>query len=155
MLFNANHERSIGALREHLRRAPAITPELVSDVIAEARERFQSCHPAAKASVEQLILSGAWVDAIFALLELELPQWKLRRLAYDDGEWYCSLSRQRGLPAELDEMAEAVHENLPLAILSALVEARHASRTAGDARPRSVPQVRSAQGHPVCCDNFA
>jgi hypothetical protein len=154
MLIDPNHEQALGALRERLRRAPAITPELVGEVIAEACQRFQSCHPAAKARVERLIVSGAWVDAIFALLELELPQWKLRRLAHDD-EWYCSLSRQPGLPAEFDEMAEAVHENLPLAILSALVEARHVSRAAGDARPRSVPQVRPTQGHPVCCDNFA
>jgi hypothetical protein len=52
-----------------------------------------------------------------------LPQWKLRRLICEDGKWHCSFSKQLGVPAGLDEVAEADHESLPLAILSALVEA--------------------------------
>ena len=28
--------------------------------------------------------------AALALVELELPAWKLRRLIYEDGEWLCS-----------------------------------------------------------------
>ena len=28
------------------------------------------------------------------LLAFELPQWKLRRLMYEDGEWTCSLSKE-------------------------------------------------------------
>ena len=52
-------------------------------------------------------------------------------------------------------MAEASHESLSLAILSALVEARCHSLTAGEAQPKSVPQVRPTQGYAICCDNFA
>jgi hypothetical protein len=66
------------------------------------------------------------------------------------------LSKHIGLPAELDdEMAEASHESLLLAILSAFVEAGRHSLVAGEGRPRSVPQVRPAQGYAICCDNFA
>jgi hypothetical protein len=155
MPFDASHERTLGALQERLRQAPTITPELVGDVIAQARERVQSCHPDAKARIERLIVSGAWIDATFALLELELPQWKLRRLICEDGEWHCSLSRQPGLPPELDDMAEAAHEMLPLAALGALVEARRMSLAVDAARPTSVPQLRLAPGHAICCDNFA
>src|SRR5262249_55356361 len=75
-----------------------------------------------QAKVTRLIEAGAFHDAILALQELELPQWKLRRVIYDDGEWHCSFSKQLGMPAELDEMAEAVHEVLPLAMLSAFLE---------------------------------
>jgi hypothetical protein len=102
-----------------------------------------------------LIKSSAFADATLTLLELELPQWMLRRLIREDDEWHCSISKQLGLPAELDDMAEASHESLPLAILSAFVEARCHSLTAGGARPKSVPQVRPAQGYAICCDNFA
>ena len=65
---------------------------------------------------------GAWTDAALALIELELPQWRVRRLAYDDGEWYCSLSRGRELPDWLDQPVEGRHADLALAILSAFVE---------------------------------
>jgi hypothetical protein len=155
MLIDASHDRTLGALQERLRQAPTITPELVGEVVAQARERFQSCHPDAKEKVERLFVSGAWVDATLALLELELPQWRLRRLICEDGEWHCSLSRQPGLPSELDDMAEAVHGTLPLAILSALVEARRMSPAVDAARPRTVAQHRLASGHAICCDNFS
>jgi hypothetical protein len=103
----------------------------------------------------RLIESGAFADAMLALLELELPQWKLRCLIREDAEWHCSISKQLGLPAEFDEMAEANHESLPLAILSAFVEARRHSLTAGEGPPKSVPQVRPTQAYAICCDNFA
>jgi hypothetical protein len=52
-------------------------------------------------------------------------------------------------------MAEASHESLSLAILTALVEAQCHSLTAGEAQPKSVPQVRPTQAYAICCDNFA
>jgi hypothetical protein len=47
--------------------------------------------------VDQLIefaKIGAWTEAAFALIALELPLWRVRRLVYEDGEWLCSLSHQ-------------------------------------------------------------
>ena len=155
MSLNTTHEQHLRDLDEQLRSARAVTPGLMTDVIAGACLRFPAHPSATKARVTRLIESGAFCDAALALLALELPQWTLRRLVYEDGEWTCSLSRQVGLPAELDEMAEAHHESLPLAILSAFVEARHRGFTAGEARPNSVPQIRPAQGYAICCDNFA
>src|SRR5262249_62156426 len=98
---------------------------------------------------------GASPAGTLRLLGLNRPKWALPRLAREDDEWHCSFSKQLGLPAELDDMAEASHESLPLAILSALVEARRHSLTAGEAQPNSVPQVRPTQGYAICCDNFA
>ena len=57
------------------------------------------------------------------MVELELPYWTVRRLTYEDAKWYCSISRQPRLPVPLDDTANASHEVLPVAILSALVEA--------------------------------
>jgi len=155
MTFDPNHEEHLRELQEELHRAHTITPGLMADVIARACPRLQSQHRTAKARLIRLIESGACADATLALLELELPQWRLRRLIREDDEWHCSISKQLGLPAELDDMAEANHESLSLAILSALVEARCHSLTAGEARPKSVPQVRPKQGYAICCDNFA
>jgi hypothetical protein len=155
MTFDPNHENHLRELQQELHRARMITPGLMADVIAPACPRLQSQQQSAKARVTRLIVSGAFADATLALLELELPQWRLRRLIREDDEWHCSISKQLGLPPELDDMAEASHESLPLAILSAFVEARRHSLTTGEARPKSVPQVRPTQAYAICCDNFA
>jgi hypothetical protein len=104
--------------------------------------------------MERLIETGAWTDAAMALVESELPSWTLRRLVYENGEWFCSLSRQPNMPADLDDSADAAHQVLPLAILRAFVEARRRSKVATDAAPR-VPQFQQAADGVVCCDNFA
>ena len=154
MLFNPKHDDRLARLEEQLRRAEAVTSELMSDVMAVACVRFGALGSATKVKVDRLIEAGAWTDATLALLELELPQWKLRRLVYEDGEWLCSLSKQPGLPLDYDEVAEASHEILPLAILIALLQARRAA-AATMAGVNTVPQVRPASGYAVCCDNFA
>jgi hypothetical protein len=147
--------REAHLLQERVRRAQMLTPALAAEVIARACPRLQARHPTAKARLVRLIESGAFADAMLALLELELPQWKLRRLVCEDGEWHCSLSKQLGLPAELDDMAEAQHQSLPLAILGAFLEAGRHSRTASEGQPRSVPLVWLTDGYALCCDDFA
>jgi hypothetical protein len=67
--------------------------------------------------------AGGWIDAALLLIETALPHWKLRRIAYDEGEWQCALSRQRELPEWLDEAIEVSHRNLALAVLKAVVVA--------------------------------
>jgi hypothetical protein len=105
--------------------------------------------------IEQLIQAGAWTDVALVLLELELPQWQIRRIAYDAGEWHCALSRQRELPDWLDQSVETSHANLAVVILSALVDAR---RERPFSTRTSVPAVACADTQPytrLCCDNFA
>ena len=143
------------ALSDRLRDACGVTAEFLSDIISETCRRFPSTEGSAKAArVERLIQSQAWTDAALALIDLELPQWQIRRLAYDDGEWYCSLSRQRELPDWLDQSIDTRHADLALAILSAFVEAQ---RLSAPLRRPSVPAVRSDAGalyEPVLSDNF-
>ena len=154
MLLALKHGERLGGLEQQLRRAHAITPELLSDVIAQACTRFAAHGATAKAKIDRLLESGAWTDATLALLELELPHWKVRRLIYEDGEWLCSLSSQPRLPLDLDDVAESSHESLPLAILSAFLAARRAT-AASAARSTAVQQVPPVEGRAVCCDKFA
>src|SRR5713226_8997328 len=122
-----------------LRDADAVTVELMSEIISKACRRFPSQGQSGKtARVERLIQSGAWTDAALALIDLELPQWQVRRLAYDEGEWYCALSRERELPDWLDQSVEARHADLALAVLSAFVDAE---RFAAPSSRTSVPNV--------------
>jgi hypothetical protein len=142
-------------LVERLRDAHAVTAGLMTQIIGEACRRFPSTGQTGKTSrIEGLIASEAWTDAALALIDLELPLWQVRRIAYDDGEWYCALSRERELPDWLDRSIEAHHADLALAILSAFVDAQHV------ATPSSKPSVPSVQRdskplyQPLCCDNF-
>ena len=100
----------------------------------------------------RLVEAGAWTDAALALLALELPQWQMRRLVYDDGEWHCALSDHREMPEWLDDSIEMHHPDMALAILSAAVEAKRQIR---------MPQIAMGPAAPnacfehMCCDNFA
>ena len=154
MLFDPKPEQYLGRLEARLRRAQAPTAELISDVTAETCGRFAARGVAAKLRINRLIESDAWTDAALALLELELPQWKLRRIVYEDGEWHCALSRHPQLPLELDEVVEAGHESLPLALLVALLQATR-DVAASATRVTAVPRVDRAPGYAMCCDNFA
>lgn len=133
----------------------AMTAELMSDVIRSCRRFPSTGRTSRTARLERLIESGAWTDAALALIDIELPQWQVRRIAYDQGEWYCALSRQRELPDWLDQSIEGRHAELSLAILSAFIEAR---RVGTPSARTSVPAVtRNARGpfEPACSDNFA
>ena len=129
----------LGGLNARLRDAGTADATLVNEVMSTACRRYPSLGQTEKtARLERLIQSSAWTDAALALIDLELPFWQVRRLAYDDGEWYCALSRERELPDWLDQSIEGRHADLALAILCAFVEAQRVS--ARESRT-SVPDV--------------
>ena len=142
-------------LGDRLRNAHGVTAEFLSEIIRQTCRRFPPTGQSSNAArVARLIQSEAWTDAALALINLELPQWQVRRIAYDQGEWYCALSRQRELPDWLDQSVEARHADLALSLLSAFVEAQRISTPLS--RP-SVPAVRPDADplyEPVCSDNF-
>jgi hypothetical protein len=147
---------NLNELDARLCRAPALTAELLSDIVSSVCTRFALLRNSERAArVEQVIRSGAWTDAALALLALELPQWQLRRLIYDDGEWHCALSSQREMPEWLDQSIEAHHTDLPIAILRAFVNARQATAPATRTSVPSAPRASGGHYEPVCCDNFA
>ena len=152
-LLSEHHDS--GELSDRLRDVHAVTGELIAQVVDETCRRFPSVGQTEKtARIERLIESEAWTDAALALIDLELPQWQVRRIAYDEGEWYCALSRERELPDWLDRSIEAHHANLPLAILSAFVDAQRISTPRSRTSVPIVSRDASPLYEPVCCDNF-
>ncbi|MEA2821676.1 MAG: hypothetical protein QOJ86_3680 [Bradyrhizobium sp.] len=136
------------ALVYRLRDASAVSGDLISEVIGTRSRRLP-------VRIKRLIESAAWTDAALALLDLELPNWRLRRLAYDDGEWHCALSRQRELPDWLDDRSvESHHADLAMAILSAFVDARCKAALARKTSVPAAPRAANPRYEPVCCDNF-
>jgi hypothetical protein len=102
----------------------------------------------------QFAAAGAWTDAALALIELEQPEWKLRRLVHEDGEWICSLTRRPDLPIELDDVAEARNALLTLAILDALQGAREKGAPAWGKQAAGASSARAPCAVIPACDNF-
>jgi hypothetical protein len=81
----------------------------------------------------------------------------IRRLAYDDTEWRCTVGTQWPVPEWLDDTAEARHAVLPLAILSAWLEGLRVSVPSA-VPAASVPRFPSESSDVLLsmnCDNFA
>ncbi|MGL3107430.1 hypothetical protein [Bradyrhizobium sp. BR 1432] len=143
------------SLSQRLRAVPAMTRPLMLDIIEHACRRVSSLGQSERTTrIMRLIDVEAWADAALALVQLELPMWQVRRIAYDDGEWHCALSRERELPDWLDAAVEGRHADLALALLSAFLEVR---TLVADVRRPSVPSVRPAPDplyEQLVCDNF-
>jgi hypothetical protein len=153
MAFAADFELLFDRLSDTLRGAPSSGVDRLAEITAGSRKGAPIFGKAEKASrVDQLIKARAWTEAALALIELELPDWKLRRLVYENGEWLCSLSRYPNLAVALDDSIDASHEILPMAILQALVEARLSD--GADEATSSNPQIQPAGEFVICCDNF-
>ncbi|MDE2603071.1 MAG: hypothetical protein KGL62_11985 [Bradyrhizobium sp.] len=154
MPLPGNHDDAAD-LPDRLRDAKAVTSELLSSVIASVCRRFPSVgQPEKTAQVGRLMASEAWTDAVLTLLGIELPQWQVRRIAYDEGEWHCALSRERELPDWLDQSIEAHHPDLALAMLCAFVDARLAGMPSSQTSVPAVPHDANASCALLCCDNF-
>ena len=154
MLTRSKLVERLQKMNDRVRAASAATADLMSDFVSTACDRLPMLDRAGKAArIQGLVESGAWTDAALALVEIELPRWKLRRLVLDEGKWLCSLSRQVNLPVWLDDMAEVSHEDLPLAIIGALLEAKRCVLAMPE-KLRTVPRVPTAN-YGVSCDNFS
>lgn len=154
MTFAADTEILIDRLDEELRMVPRPSRALFAKIVGSACTRIPALGKSRKAgAIDRLLDAGAWTDAALAIVEFELPTWKPRRLVYDSGEWLCTLSRALGRGLEIDDMVEARHDVLALAILRAFIEAR---RRAAAPKPETsaVPPLWPLRGNALCCDNF-
>ena len=144
------------SLAKRLSHAQTMTRPLMLDIIDRACRRFRlPGQSERRARITRLVDAQAWTDAALAVMELELPLWQVRRIAYDEGEWHCALSRERELPDWLDAAVEAHHADLALALLSAFIEVQ--ALAVEVSRP-SVPTVRPAIDslyEPIGCENFS
>ena len=155
MIVGAEQAVALDRLDDALRLAPTPSPELFRKIIDRGGTRLRALRQSGKAAwIDRLIEAGAWTEAALALIELEMPAWKVRRLVYENGEWLCSLSQQPHLPIGLDDTVEAGHDILVLAVLRALVEARRRS-IAAPGTSSAAPDVLPTSDRMICCDNFA
>ena len=147
---------TISRLASRLQNAETVTAEVFLEIIRDACSRLPTVRRTGDFHrLERLIESGAWTDAALALLALELPQWHLRQIVYDAGEWHCTLSRQCEFPDWLDEPIEACHPDLGVAILIALLHARDEGAFAAEDGATTYADTDRSIDMPFCCDNFS
>jgi hypothetical protein len=72
MLFYPKYEEQLGVLEERLSRAHALTPDLMSDVIANACTRFAPSDATRNAQVNKLIGTCTWSAATHEMFGVEL-----------------------------------------------------------------------------------
>jgi hypothetical protein len=154
MQFVPDRDEQVCLFQAELGRALDLTPALMTGMLAIAEARGVAPGSRDQADrIRNFIRAEAWTDAALALVEFGLPQWKLRCITYEDGEWFCSLGRRLPLPAWLDDSVTVTHPVMPLAILTAFVEA--CAVTSCSTQPaRTVPSVQPSANGVVCCDNF-
>jgi hypothetical protein len=103
--------------------------------------------PRERENIRLLAEAGALVEAAFAVLALELPQWTVSRIDREDGEWYCTLEVSPGYAGSGGHVV-ACHGALSLAILEAVVEASRVPRAFESASASLSDQTA------VCCENY-
>lgn len=133
---------------------PTLTADLCGDVLTTSCHHLRMAeHTEQTTQLNRLVEAGARIDAALALIAMELPQWRLRRLIYDGGEWHCALSSHREMPEWLDPSIESHHPDMATAVLDAL---REVIRT--NASPHltkaSSQMKRSDNFEPVACENY-
>lgn len=153
MSLKSKHPAPLEALDSALHYAQEPTIDLFAEVIAGVCTRIPLLVKAeALDCLMHFAKIGAWTEAAFALIALELPLWRVRRLAFENGG-LCSLSHQLNLPMTFDDRAEATHAVLPMAMLCAFVEAcrrRHAMQEAVS----TVPHIQPWPEQMICCENY-
>jgi hypothetical protein len=158
-----NADFPLAELKDEIKRGQEVSLELMAKFMAPAGPAVAMPSFARRAArINQLIELQAWTEVALALVELALPQWKLRRLVCEDGIWLCSLSRRWSGPDWLADEVDARHASLPLVVLSALLEALESGAPQFIPATTSVPQCRGPSADPLastaeitCCDNFA
>jgi hypothetical protein len=154
-MFATKHKDRFDRSGDMLRPGPIAISDMFHKIIAETGVRLRASRGTeAFARIDRIVEAGAWTDAALALIEIELPFWRVRRLVCEDGEWVCSLSRQPNLQFELDDTVDEHHEVLPLAILRAFFEARRRGRVA-HAIASAVPRLGAVPDRMFCCENFS
>jgi hypothetical protein len=155
MSLKAKHPASLEAIDRALHHAQEPTVDLFAEVMGGACTRAPRYAKGEKTFDRLMHLTkiGAWTEAAFALISLELPLWRVRRLAFENGEWLCSLSHQLNLPMTFDDCAEATHPVLPMAMLCAFVEACR-RRPAMQEAVSTVPHIQPWPEQIISCENY-
>jgi hypothetical protein len=152
MWLKHDTERELRSLLAQIVAARRIDPDLASSVVHRACPRLAILRQRS-AELDRLIKAEAWVEMGLWLIGWELPDWGLHHLSRDDARWCCSIGVSGMAVNWIEDIVEFDHDNLPLAVLGAFVEAqlrKVEGPTISNITPFRRPKSTLAQVQPSC-----
>jgi hypothetical protein len=130
----------IARLKTKIGKSSAMNRFLMAEVIEAACPSYLNAG-ARESRIHGYVAAGAWTSALSALINLELPNWCIRRLVQDDGSWWCAMNECQPVYWRDDEVDER-HDDLDLAIATAFLTALCRSMTTAVAPARETVESR-------------
>jgi hypothetical protein len=130
MHFNPFAGDKLVQLKRRLDAASEVTPALMREVIEAACGKLMDDRSGSAGAIWRFVRTEAYVDAALALIKTTLPDWSVRRICRDDGQWWCAMNASQPVYWDADEVDEA-HPVMALAILKAFVAALAQARPSG------------------------
>jgi hypothetical protein len=128
--FNPFAADKLAQLKRRIDAATEVTPALMRDAIEAACGKLINDRSGTASAIWRLVRADAHVDAGLALIRTALPDWSVRRICHDDGQWWCAMNTSQPVYWDADEVDEA-HPVMALAILKAFVAALAQARPGG------------------------
>src|SRR5690348_16868916 len=122
MHFGLVSRHKLLTLSHRIKQSEKVTPQLMRELIEAVFGRVTEDTSGQASAVWRMARAEAYVDAALALIDTALPDWSVRRICYEDGEWWCAMNPRQPVYWEDDEVDEA-HPVMALAILKAFVTA--------------------------------
>jgi hypothetical protein len=151
LLLELDHDRLVRRISS----AEGATSPLLSDVVNFVCSRLWTRPKFRQDQILAWLKTGASFDLLRALIEVELPGWRLARLQYDGGQWYCTICRGT---AQLEWAAADVtcgHVDPVLAMLRALLEVLAMDGVEDEADEGVLRRQQNPDMNYVLCDNFS
>jgi hypothetical protein len=128
-------------LKRQIDWASAVTPALMHAVVEATCGPMTEDTAGRTTAIWRFIRAEAYVDAALALIDAVAPEWRVRRICHEDGQWWCALNPGQPVYWDGDEVDES-HPVMALAILKAFVTALHRIRS-GAEPPVSLDEERA------------
>jgi hypothetical protein len=112
----------VDGLRRIVAQSACPTHALVADIVAAVAPHHLDGRGERSIQLRRWLDTHAFLEIGFVLIDWELPNWSMRRLAQDDGLWWCAVSPRQAIQWGHDEVDES-HENKELAVLKAFLTA--------------------------------
>ena len=122
MLSFSMRKDRIERLIRKVDRATCPTHPLLVEIVSAVCPRHLEGRGSKSVALRHWLETDAYHDVIFGLVEWELPGWTVRRLALDDGLWWCALTPRLSAFWGHDEVDES-HPDMTLALAKAFLVA--------------------------------
>ena len=118
-LFTSTGDK-IEMLRRRIERTPRPTHQLMCEIIETVCPQHLSDRGDRSVQMRRWLDADSFVQIAFALVEWELPDWLVRRVAQENRVWWCAIAHRHMIDWGGEEEDES-HEDMTLAVLKSFL----------------------------------